>query len=116
MSETTNFSWLFSLQDDRGIFREISRGVNARIFPGERSMVSVVRIDRYSSHEVHSHPEEQWGVLLEGECVRIQDGQEVRVRAGNFWHTPPNVPHGIRTEEHAALLLDLFSPARSDYL
>jgi len=78
-------------------------------------MFSVVRIAPHSTGTIHSHPEEQWGVLLEGRCVRIQDGQEVEVEAGAFWHSPGGVPHGIRTGEVGALVLDIFSPPREAY-
>jgi quercetin dioxygenase-like cupin family protein len=78
-------------------------------------MLSVVRIEPQSQGQIHSHPEEQWGVLLEGECIRVQDGEEVPVKVGDFWHTPGDVPHGIRTEEQGALVLDIFSPPRPEY-
>ena len=78
-------------------------------------MLSVVRIEPHSEGRIHSHPEEQWGVLLEGECVRIQDGEEIPMRAGDFWHTPGGVPHGIRTGDSAAVVLDIFAPPREEY-
>ncbi len=44
-----------------------------------------------------------------------QDGQEVEVEAGAFWRSPGGVPHGIRTGEVGALVLDIFSPPREAY-
>lgn len=38
---------------------------------------------RRSGHE-HAHPQEPWGVCLEGEWIRIQDGVEHHVKAGDF--------------------------------
>ena len=108
--------WLFHLADEsRGIPRKLADGITTRIFVGDHVMLSVVRIAPHSTGAVHSHPEEQWGVLLEGRCVRIQDGQEVEVEAGAFWHSPGGVPHGIRTGEVGALVLDIFSPPREAY-
>ena len=57
----------------------------------------MVTLEPHSVSPVHAHANEQWGVCLEGEWIRIQDGVEHRVRAGDFWQTPPNVPHGGRT-------------------
>ena len=108
--------WVFSLHNKRqGIPRKLADGISARIFVGEHVMLSIVRIEPDSQGKIHSHPEEQWGVLLEGECVRIQGDQEIVVSAGDFWHTPADVTHGIRTESVGVLVLDIFSPPRKDY-
>ncbi len=109
-------SWLFQLHGDaRGIARELAPGINASIFPGDNVMLSVVRVEPHATGTVHSHPEEQWGVLLEGECVRIQDGREVRAKAGDFWCTPGGVAHGVRTGAAGCTILDIFSPPRAEY-
>lgn len=108
--------WVYNLADAaQGIRRKLGEGIETRIFPGEHVMLSVVRIAPHSSGTVHSHPNEQWGVLLEGECVRIQGGEERPMKAGDFWHTPGNTPHGIRTGATAATVLDIFSPPREEY-
>lgn len=114
--ESRRPEWIHNLrEDDSGLARTLGDGLNARIFTGSNSMLSVVRVDPHSEGELHSHPEEQWGVLLEGECVRVQDGEEVHVEAGDFWHTPADVEHTIRTGEEGALILDVFSPPRPEY-
>jgi quercetin dioxygenase-like cupin family protein len=41
---------------------------------------------------------------------RIQDGVEHHVKAGDFWQTPPNVPHGGRTGDTRWVVLDIFAP------
>ena len=45
-------------------------------------MLSIVTLAPYAEGSLHSHPEEQWGVMLDGDGVRLQGGQEVAVRAG----------------------------------
>jgi quercetin dioxygenase-like cupin family protein len=80
-----------------GIVRQIAAGITARIFPGVNVMLSVVTIEPNSASPIHSHRNEQWGVCLEGEWIRIQDGKEHRMETGDFWQTPPNVSHGGRT-------------------
>lgn len=108
--------WVFRLHGDaRGIRRKLAEGVTTSIFPGENVMLSVVRVEPNATGSVHSHPEEQWGVLLEGRCTRIQDGEEVEATAGEFWHTPGGVTHGVRTGNEGALILDIFSPPRAEY-
>jgi quercetin dioxygenase-like cupin family protein len=78
-------------------------------------MLSVVRIAPHSEGTLHSHPEEQWGVLLEGECVRTQGGEEVAMKAGDFWRTPGGVTHTVRTGDVGAVVLDVFAPPREEY-
>ncbi len=115
-SQTNIPAWVFNLADDaQGIHRKLGEGITTRIFVGDNAMLSVVRIAPHSTGKVHSHPQEQWGILLEGECVRIQGGQEVAMKAGDFWHTPGDVPHGIRTGDVGATVLDVFSPPRDEY-
>lgn len=108
--------WVHNLYDNEsGISRRLGDGLDAQIFPGSNSMLSVVRIEPHSEGDLHSHPEEQWGVLLEGECVRIQEGEEAHVEVGDFWHTPADAEHVIKTDEKSALVLDIFSPPRPEY-
>ena len=79
-------SWVYNLNGDRrGIMRTLAPGIEANIFPGENVMLSVVRIEAHAQGTVHAHPEEQWGVLLEGKCTRIQDGEAIACVAGDFW-------------------------------
>jgi len=111
--ETRQF---FNLYDaGQGIARTLAEGLETRIFPGENVMLSVLHIDPNRSGEIHSHPQEQWGVLLEGSGVRIQDGVEHAVSVGDFWQTPGGVPHGFRAGSKGALVLDIFSPPRDEY-
>jgi len=109
-------SWAFAIGDDtQGIRRKLADGITTRVFPGKNVMLSVVRIEPNSSGNIHAHNEEQWGFLLEGECVRIQDGEQMLMTPGDFWHTPAGVAHGIRTGEGGAVVLDIFSPPREEY-
>ncbi len=108
--------WLYRLDDDSaGVPRFLAAGIRSRVFTGENIQVCVVRFEPHSAGSIHCHPEEQWGVLLEGECVRIQGGVEYAVKAGDFWHTPGGVLHGVRTGARAAVILDVFSPVREQY-
>jgi quercetin dioxygenase-like cupin family protein len=78
-------------------------------------MLSVVRLEPGSYSDEHSHPQEQWGVILEGSGVRIQNGKEYAVTAGDFWRTPGEIVHAFRAGPGGAKLLDIFSPPREEY-
>jgi len=100
---------------DDGLARELAEGVTTRIFAGEQAMLSVVTMTPNSQGKLHHHPEEQWGVLLEGSAVRVQGGEEIAVNKGDFWRTPGNVPHTIRAGADGCRILDIFSPPRAEY-
>ncbi len=98
------------------MLRELAEGVTTRIFAGEHAMLSVVTIAPNAEGVMHHHPEEQWGVLLEGSAVRFQGGEEIHGHAkGDFWRTPGNVPHTMHAGPDGARVLDIFSPPRAEY-
>jgi len=107
---------VFNLHDtSQGIARELAPGITTRIFPGDQAMLSVVRIEPNAEGTLHSHPEEQWGVLLEGSAERIQGSDRFQVAAGDFWRTPGGVEHTIVAGPDGAVILDVFSPPREEY-
>ena len=107
---------LFNLHDpSQGIPRELADGITTRVFPGDNAMLSVVRLEPEARGKLHSHPEEQWGVLLEGSALRTQGGKEFEVSAGDFWRTPGGVEHTIIAGPEGALILDVFAPPRDAY-
>ncbi|MEO1641534.1 MAG: cupin domain-containing protein [Pseudomonadota bacterium] len=99
----------------QGIQRTLAEGIETRVFPGEQAMFSVVSFAPNSEGTVHAHPEEQWGVLLEGSGTRIQDGIDVPVGRGDFWCTPGGIAHGFRAGPDGARVLDVFAPPRDAY-
>ena len=100
---------------DSGIKRELAEGVSTRIFCGEQAMLSLVDIEPNAKGKIHSHPEEQWGLLIEGSGMRIQGGEEIEIKKGDFWQTPSGVGHGIIAGPEGAKILDVFSPPRENY-
>ncbi|MEO1532543.1 MAG: cupin domain-containing protein [Pseudomonadota bacterium] len=107
------FHTLSDLSD--GVARTLTDGIVTSVFAGDQAMLSVVSFEPGSEGSIHHHPEEQWGVCLEGSGVRIQDGVEVAVSVGDFWRTPGNVPHGFRAGPEGARVLDIFAPPREAY-
>ncbi len=106
----------FNLDDaSQGIARELAPGLTTRIFDGDQAMLSIVTLAPNAEGSLHSHPEEQWGVMLDGDGVRLQGGQEIAVRAGDFWRTPGGLPHSLRAGPNGARVLDIFSPPRQEY-
>lgn len=100
---------------DQGLERQLAEGMSTRIFSGSDAMISVVRIEPGRAGERHSHPQEQWGLCVRGSGLRWQDGEEIEVRAGDFWRTPGGVEHGFTAGPDGALIYDVFAPPRDEY-
>lgn len=110
---TNNF---FHINDlTQGLVRQLTNEITTRIFPGDQAMLSVVRIDPNAHGTLHSHPEEQWGYMIEGSATRIQDGQHIPVEKGSFWRTPGNVEHSVIAGPEGCVILDVFAPPREEY-
>ena len=108
---------LYSIDDaDSGIFRELTEGITARIFPGEKAMLSVVRVEPHAKGKTHAHSEEQWGFLIKGSLTRLQGEERFEAVQGDFWRTPGGVMHSVIGGPTGAVILDVFSPPRSEYL
>ena len=113
MSQENYFNNINDL--DSGIKRVLGDGISTRIFCGDQSMLSIVTIEPNAKGQIHSHPQEQWGFLIEGSGIRIQDGQEIEIKKGDFWQTPGGIDHGIIGGVEGAKVLDVFSPPRDEY-
>lgn len=113
MSQAREFHSLKDLTS--GLHRELAPGILAQIFPGDQAMLSIVTLAPNAEGVLHHHPEEQWGLLLEGEAIRVQGGEEIAVRPGDFWRTPGGVAHTIKAGPQGCRVLDIFSPPREEY-
>ena len=108
--------YLFNLgEKERGVVRNLVEGVRTRVFFGEKIMLSLVELEPNKAGKVHYHPEEQWGLCLEGEAVRIQAGVEFQVKPGDFWYTPGNMEHTMVAGPSGVKVMDIFGPPREEY-
>ena len=97
------------------IVRQLAEGIAANIYPGDQAMLSVVTAEPGAEGVLPQHPQEQWGVCLEGSGVRVQDGAEIPFSAGDFWRTPGGVDHTMRAGPEGCRILDVFAPPRDEY-
>lgn len=94
---------------------EPERGFLVRVVCGENLMFSHVTLEPHSIASLHSHPQEQMGIILEGE-FEMTIGEETRLlKKGDMYKVPPNITHGGLTHDGPALVLDVFSPPREKY-
>lgn len=109
--------WHFNVHDKAdGILRQLGAGASVCIFGGERMTASVVELEPGASSPVHSHPQEQWGIMVEGEVTRILGNSEAIMKPGDFWHTPGNVSHGMVAGPQGAVVITIFSAPGDEYV
>ena len=78
-------------------------------------MLSVVTLAPHAQGTLHHHPEEQWGVLLDGSAIRVQGDEEIAVKKGRFLaHAGQCASHTMRAGPDGARVLDVFSPPRPE--
>lgn len=91
-------------------------GVDIFTTAGKNLMLSYVDLQPNSVVELHHHPHEQMGVLLEGELTFTIGGETKRLSPGEMWRISGGVPHGCTAGSNGAKAIDVFCPIREDYL
>jgi mannose-6-phosphate isomerase-like protein (cupin superfamily) len=65
----------------------------------------------------HSHPFDQTALILQGKVEITVDDEVFVLRQGEALQIPAGAPHTGRTVgDQVALIVDVFAPAREDYL
>ena len=91
-------------------------GCTLRTPYGEQLMLSRVEMEEGAVIPLHHHPHEQGGVLISG-TLELQIGEETRiVKPGELYLIPPHVSHRAVAVGGPAVVLDVFSPIREDYV
>jgi quercetin dioxygenase-like cupin family protein len=102
---------------DKANLQTIAPGIRRFIFTLNQVMSIYFEIDPGVVIGQHSHPNEQMGMLLKGKmCWRIR-GQQKILQAPALYRIPSQEPHEVEIlGEEPALVLDIFSPIREDFL
>jgi quercetin dioxygenase-like cupin family protein len=84
---------------------------------GQKIMMMMLTVEPEIPTPPHSHPHEQVGYLIEGRGVLFSGGESIEIEAGTSFLIPPNESHNFNaTGEKPAVIIDVFSPPRKDYL
>lgn len=94
--------------------KELAPGVLARTFWGEGLMLVLVDLAPHAVVPAHSHPHEQAGVVLQGKLAFEIGGEQQVLGPGDVYTIPGGTPHAVRTLDHPAQVLDVFTPVRAD--
>jgi quercetin dioxygenase-like cupin family protein len=94
---------------------QIWDGVVGRRVEGERLTLAIVELAADSVVPEHRHPNEQCGLVIEGE-VTFRIGDEERVLGpGGTWRILGDTPHSLVTGTGGAVVVDVFTPVRHDW-
>jgi len=94
----------------------LADGYLARAVHGEHLTLAVVEIEPGAELPEHQHANEQFGMVIEGTVV-FRVGAEIRtVEPGGIWRVPSGTPHTLTGGERGAVVVDIFSPARDDWV
>ena len=94
---------------------EPAPGFLVRVVSGQRLMFSHVTLEPNSEAPLHSHAEEQMGIMLSGEFEMTIGGETRLLKKGDMYLVPANTVHGGFTHADGAVILDAFSPPREAY-
>jgi unsaturated pyranuronate lyase len=94
---------------------QVWESVVARRVQGEQLTLAIVELAPDSIVPEHRHPNEQCGLVIEGE-VTFRIGDETRrFGPGGTWRILGDVPHEVHTGPAGAVVVDVFAPARADW-
>jgi quercetin dioxygenase-like cupin family protein len=82
---------------------------------GDQVTLAIVELDPNATVPEHTHPAEQNGMVIRGE-MRFRVGDEERlIGPGGTWRILGGVPHTATAGPDGAVVIDVFSPIRSDW-
>ncbi len=98
-------------------YTDLGGGVRRKVLAYSDNIMNVeLLFEKGARGEMHSHPHEQIGYVIEGSLVYHEAGAEdVTLHAGDSYYVAPNVEHGIDCLTDVKLL-DIFTPKREDFI
>ena len=100
---------------DKVEVEKLSDNISRQMFNGEHTTVARISLVKETIVPRHSHPSEQYTLVLSGLMKMIFDDGETVLRPGEMVFITPNVPHTVEALE-ACLSLDIFGPPREDWI
>lgn len=95
---------------------ELAPGAYSRLVSGKNTQLSFISMEPNSTFPHHIHPEEQMMLVLRGGCEEIiLDGKQ-KMGVNDVVRIPANMVHGAEIGDLGCDALDIFWPARADYL
>jgi len=88
--------------------------VDAQILSGENMHLIRAVYPPGTPYEIHSHPHEQFSLLLSGRLLLTVGDETREIGPGDGWYAPGGVRHGGEVlGDEPAVFIDVYSPATS---
>ncbi len=94
----------------------LADGAASRLISGRNTQLSFISMEPNSVFPNHIHPEEQMMFALRGTCDEILLDGEQAMKQNDVVRIPANMVHGAKIGDLGCDALDIFWPARADYL
>ncbi|MFC9362824.1 cupin domain-containing protein [Rhodococcus sp. NPDC057014] len=92
------------------------QGMDGRAVFGSHMQLTYVTFEPGTVVPVHSHPQEQIGLLLHGTATLLLDTGEVQLTELSSYVVPGEVRHGLMVGWEGAVFVEAFYPLRQDYV
>lgn len=93
--------------------RELIPGYRGRFVHSEKMTAAFWTVEAGAAAPEHTHPHEQFAIVLQGEFEFVLDGETQTLRPGLMAVIPPHAPHSGRALTPCQLI-DIFTPVRED--
>ena len=108
------------LKFDETDYEEVKPGLKRKIIANRHLMTVIADFSDGpwdKPEPFHSHQHEQTCYVAEGEIYFICEGMEkVRLKTGDMFSVPSNMPHTVQLLTKKVRLIDSFYPLREDLL
>lgn len=105
------------MENKNAKLQDLGGGVTRRILSFSDTLMTVeLNFVKGAVGAKHSHPHEQIGYIISGTLIYKEEGcGDKELTAGDTYYVRPNAVHGIECLT-AVKLLDIFTPAREDFI
>ena len=95
---------------------KLADGAFTRLISGKNSQISLISMEPNANFPQHIHPEEQTMLVLRGTCQETVLDKPKSMKKGDVVRLASNMVHAAKIGELGCDVLDIFYPARPDYL
>jgi len=105
------------LNNDETTWFDVNDRIKRKVMHRDQLTTAVVQFtgSQTEPDPPHSHPHEQITYVAEGELFVFLGEDKTRIKKGDMFSVPPNLPHSVQILSDSATLIDSFSPVREDF-